>query len=295
MRHLFFYIALASTFLLSCSKGDLELDESTPNINPSIDREGTLRSLMIFRGIFFDADILPSDTTFGRNWYLKTSFDTITCYEGIPVDLQVTKVAPGPYILSQIFVEMEGATGYWQLDAVGGIGKINLAIPSLVKSGKIPLLISGKLRKATIDEVDSFYTEPVRILLDYKAPDVLPVSFSGNNSNQIFRRRLNLGSKKGAVTVRFLSMDSSTSNKTSDRFDLKYNSKWVVSSARTKPLDNFVPSCAGLSSGAQRTQGFKEYTYDFNPDNGSIADLYVQGNCTDTTKGTSWRIEIKGP
>lgn len=295
MRLFLLCISITGILFFSCSKADLELDESTPNINPSIDREGTLRSLMIFRGIFFDADILPSDTTFGRNWYLKTTTDTVTCYEGIPVDLQVTKVAPAPYILSQIYVELEGATGYWQLDAVGGVGKINLAIPSLVKSGKIPLLVSGKLRKATVDEVDSFYTEPVKILLDYKAPEVLPVSFSGKNGSPIFRRRLNLGSKKGAITIRFLSMDSSTTNKTSDRFDLKYNAKWVLSSARTKPLDNFVPSCTGLSSGAQRTQGFKEYKYDFDPDNGSIADLYIQGNCTDTTKGTSWQIEITGP
>lgn len=295
MRLFFILLTAIGIILSSCSKGDLELDEANPGINPAIDKEGTLRSLMIFRGIFFDADILPSDTTFGRNWYLKTTFDTLTAYEGIPVDFQVTKSAPNAYTLSQIYVELEGATGYWQLDAVGGVGKISLGIPSLVKSGKIPLLVSGKLRKVTVDEVDSFYTEPIRILLDYKAPETLPASFSGKNGSQTFRRRLNLGSKKGAITVRFLSMDSSTTNKTSDRFDLKYNSKWVLSSAKTKPADNFNPTCSGLAAGAQKTQGFREYTYDYDPTNGTIADLFVQGNCTDTASGISWRMEIQGP
>jgi hypothetical protein len=90
-------------------------------------------------------------------------------------------------------------------------------------------------------------------------------------------------------------MDSSTSNKTSDRFDLKYNATYILSSSNTKPPAAYLPSCSGLAAGAQRRQGWKEYSYQYDPVQGTKAELFIQSNCSDTTKGTSWQFEIDCP
>jgi hypothetical protein len=158
------------------------------------------------------------------------------------------------------------------------------------------MLVSAKLVKFVSGvAVDSFYTQKVNQVVQFLEPEGCSIALQGKNKQGLVYRKINLGDKPGTLKIRFLSMDSSTKNKTSDRFDLKYNATYILSSSNSKPLASYIPSCSGLATGAQKRQGWREYTYKYDPIQGTKAELYIQSNCSDTTKGTSWQFEMDCP
>ena len=286
------FYAMVALFT-ACSKDALELKDSNSGFDPETEGGAALRSLQL-NGVFFDEDPLVSDTAGGKNYYLTSIADTMYAYEGIPITLKFGFIgASAGYSIQKFFIQNPLETGYWDIGASSGNG-FNVTIPSLVRPGKLSMLVSAKLVKYIAGiKVDSFYTKGISQIVELKVPDNCDVSLSGRNKQGLIYRKIKLGNNAGKIKISFLSMDSATSNKTSDRFDFRYNNTFVMSSSKTPVGAGFIPSCTGLSVGAQKVQGWKEYTFTYDPKNGTDAELYIQSNCTDTTKGLSWQLKMQ--
>lgn len=291
-------LSVALVFLVvgGCTKSNLEIPDTDPRLDPSTDNEGVLKSLQLTSDFFDEDPLQPSDTSDNRNWYLVGNQDTSSVYEGTPVTLRFTvKGAPSTYQIRQLYLEMPPATGHWLIKQPGA-GNITFSIPSLVRPGFLNMVVSGKLVKYVGGvAADSFYTRKVKQVVRFLEPEGCSFEIQGKNKQGLIYRKINLGEKAGSLKIRFLSMDSSTTNKTSDRFDLKYNATYVLSSSNTKVPSSYLPSCAGLAAGAQRRQGWKEYSFEYDPAQGTKAELFIQSNCSDTTKGISWQFEMDCP
>jgi len=291
-----FSAAMFFLILGGCSKATIEIDDTDPRLDPAHDIEGVLKSLQLTSD-FFDEDApSPTDTSENRNWYIVGNQDSSFVYEGVPVSLKFTvKGAPAAYQVRQLYLEMPPTSGHWLIKQAG-TATITFTIPSIVKAGKLNMLVSAKLVKFVGGvATDSFYTQKVRQVVYYLEPEGCSFELQGKNRQSMVYRKINLGDKPGKITVRFLSMDSSTTNKTSDRFDLKYNSAYILSSSSTKVPAAYFPSCAGLAAGALKRQGWKEFTYDYDPENGTKAEVFIQSNCSDTTRGISWQFKMECP
>lgn len=288
--------ALVFLILGGCSKATLEIPDTDPRLDPASDIEGVLKALQLPSDFYDEEAPAPSDTSDNRNWYIVGNQDTSFVYEGVPVTLKFTgKGAPNTYQVRQLYLEMPPTTGHWLIKQSGS-NSITFSIPSLVRAGYLNMLVSAKLVKFVGGvAADSFYTQKVKQVVRLLEPEGCSFTLQGKNKQGLIYRKINLGDKPGTLKVRFLSMDSSTSNKTSDRFDLKYNATYILSSSNTKPPAAYLPSCSGLAAGAQRRQGWKEYSYQYDPVQGTKAELFIQSNCSDTTKGTSWQFEIDCP
>jgi hypothetical protein len=294
----FFRLIPLLFLLFACKKNAVELDNSNPGFSIEKEPNAVLRSLQM-SGIYFDQDLIVSDTSKGRNWYIENVVDTTTAYEGIPSTLRFTlKGKTAPFTFQNYIVSLPTANGFWQVNPIlfATPPGFSLQIPSLVQPGLLKLQISAKLVKIEAGvRVDSFYTKSIEHVVNYSVPDACELSLAGKNKQGLTFRKVNLGNVPGKLKISFLSMDSSNGNLKSDRFDLRYNSAFVLSSASTTVLATYSPSCAGINTGAQKVQGWKEYTYDYDPKQGKEAELYIQSNCTDTTSGLSWQLKMECP
>ncbi|HOY96917.1 MAG TPA: hypothetical protein PK509_14325, partial [Catalimonadaceae bacterium] len=292
----FSLLTAAVVFLIlgGCSKSKIEIPDSSTRLDPSTDIEGVLKSLQLTSDFFDEDPPLPSDTSDNRNWYLVGIQDTSSVYEGAPVTLKfAVKGVPPSYQVRQLYLEMPPATGHWLIKQAG-TASITFTIPSLVRPGNLNMVVSAKLVKYSGGVAqDSFYTAKIKQLVRFLEPEGCSFELQGKNKQGLIYRKINLGDKAGTLKVKFLSMDSSTSNKTSDRFDLKYNAAYILSSSNTKVPAAYIPACTGLAAGAQRKQGWREYSYEYDPVNGTKAELFIQSNCSDTTKGVSWEFKME--
>lgn len=280
----------------SCAKSNLEIPDTDPRLDPVNDIEGVLKVLQLSADFYDEDPHLPSDTSDNRNWYLVGAQDSSSVYEGSPVTLKFSVKGPSAsYAIKQLYLEMPPATGHWLIKQ-GGFNSITFSIPSLVKAGYLNMVVSAKLVKTVAGVAeDSFYTQKIKQVVQLLDPEGCSFALQGKNKQGLIYRKIHLGDKAGTLKVRFLSMDSSTNNKTSDRFDLKYNASFVLSSSTKSVPPAYTASCAGLAAGAQKIQGWKEYSYEYDPVNGTNAELFIQSNCSDTTKGVSWQFEMVCP
>jgi hypothetical protein len=299
MKFTLFSVAIVLLILGGCSKTKPEIPDTDSRLDPKNDIEGVLKAIQISSDFYDEDPPVPSDTSNNRHWFIVGNQDTSTVYEGVPVTLGFSlKGAPSSYKVRQLYLEMPPATGHWLIKLLNA-ANITFSIPSLVRPGDLNMMVSAKLVKYNGNvATDSFYTQKIKQVVRFLEPEGCSFKLQGKNKQGLVYRKVNLGNKPGTLKVRFLSMDSSTSNKTSDRFDLKYNAAFILTSSRTTVPNNYNPSCSGLAVGAQRRQGWREYTYVYAPSgktNNTFAELYIQSNCSDTTRGISWQFEMDCP
>jgi hypothetical protein len=300
MKHLIniLWIGTCLFLSLSCSKNAVDLKDSEFGFDPIAEPSATLRNLHV-NAIFFEEEPPVSDTANGRNWFIIPPTDSIDTYEGTTMDLRFNiKNIPIGYSVRHFLLKLPGSLGYWEVRTLGSGAPqgFNLLVPKTVRPGMLKLQISAKVARVVGGAVlDSFYTQSVEKVVNVLSPQNCGFSLTGRNRKDIIYRKINLPDRDGKLKIRFFTIDSASGNKTGDRFDVRYNARYILSSAPAKVDPNFIPGCGGLNTGAQKLQGWKEYTVDFKSAEGRTMELFVQGNCSDTTKGTSWRLEFGCP
>jgi hypothetical protein len=293
--HLIWILSLVIV-LSACKKDYDELPDSLIGIDP-VKEKTTLNKLLMLEGSFRENGIFPRKT--GITPLGATSIsnypDTVSAGVGEPIIIQFNLSNPIPPAfakLCSLYIKVSGSQGYWSAkwdtaNTRGNEFAFQLRVPfGLVraKSFKLTYAIDIRAFRAIPGSNDTiFITDTVNTFVN-----LVPGANCGDTlrlpSMRLSIRKWNLGDRKGRVKVGFLSTFSNAN--APDRFDIKYNNRYVVSTAPTLLPPSQIPRCKG--TGVDNEEGFiftngwmqkPEWEFDYDPAISREVIVYGLGNC----------------
>jgi hypothetical protein len=299
----------------ACSKTDFpELKDNQIGFDPATEKEEVNRILQV-RGSFQEIADFPqksepitlSGLTYvpARPYFIRDrmhltpdsvlkSLDTIQLGNEIETKIPVhfTKTEFGEYFKPEkLFLKVSGTKGLWtipfQPDQSLISGFFSLAVPRLIKDGQIKITISSELRCTFPGQTSlRVKTDTVNAVLKLGGPLKCGFQFVGGVG--YYLQRVDLGEKPGKVKISF------NTGPIPDRMEIIYNQKNIISTCPVLPDDFKFPSCS--EEGCFTIipdQKWRDYFFDYNPDNGKYLQIIVLGWCSDPKTG--WGIRVSCP
>lgn len=296
------FIVIFSTILLSaCNKNYDELPDTLIGIDPVKD-PNMLNKLLMLEGSFRENEPFPAKT--GMTPLGATAIsghpDTVSVSLGEPIFIQFGLNNPIPAAFARLkamYLKVSGAKGYWSIrwdtaNTTSNNFAFSFRVPyGLVRphSFKIAYAIDIRaIRPIPLVSDTMFITDTVNTVVNLIRPancgDTLRLP-----GGKLSIRKWNLGNKKGRVKVSFLSTYSNFDSP--DRFDIKYNNRYILSTATTLLPSTQIPKCKGTGvsneEGFIYTNGWKNYYFDYDPAISTEVIFYGLGNCYSAAGGYS--------
>jgi len=293
----------------ACKKSEDLTSPTILGLDPTNNKDG-LNKVLQMEGHFYDEEIpkrrLALDSVIQDS--LDKNFPVLTLgglqrfvelAEGVSLFLPFQLFQNGlPFILPSGFkicngyLKVNSSSGHWKVpvkvDANGKDFFIDVIIPKFVREGKFSLNYSaeicGKFQGRSFNFITDTTTTNIDVLPKIPCGDTITGSYG------LTIRKYLLGDKKGKVKVSF------RTHEIGDRFDLKYNNKYLLSTG-TILSEGRYPRCItpnGPSQGFIITNNtFKDYFFDYDPKISKELTFYALGSCNDAR--TSWDITISCP
>jgi hypothetical protein len=289
-------------FISACKKGELEMKSTEIGIDPAVNID-MVNQLLQCEGTLIEGN-LPAKRKgfFGqiypillRDGTLKVDSVFFKYDDSLFVTFRISSM-PIFYKIRSLQFKLEGANSFWKVDRIddnSGEYAFVFAIPRLVKQSNLRIDFNAEVFAFAGSRRDSSITDSATIFVKVPKPlkcgQVLAFNTKGNGITQ---KQYILGDKAGKVKFLF------NTGGIGDRLDVRYNGRYVISTCPSL-LENWqFPKCNAPAecfpiTREGNTYFFKEYTFDYDPAESKIVDVFVTGFCSDSQ--TAWELKVECP
>jgi hypothetical protein len=304
----YLYVVISGLFLVACSKSeDPVLKTTRTGFNPEENKEAVNRILQI-KGFLEENRNFPKKSDpvslSGFTYFPPKPFiireippsglDSIEIGNEInafiPIRFTTTEFS-NFFKPTRVFLRVSGAKSLWTVpfspDQSLVDGSVPVIIPGLVNEGNIKMTLCAELA-CIFPGYENLRVVTDTVNFHLIVRPALRCNSLINGSNGIFIRKMDLGSAPGRVKVRF------QTDGVPDRFDLKINGKYVLSSCPVLPGPTTIPGCKDPSCFIIiENQGWKEYQFNYIPSEGPFLEIFAVGWCA--AENTGWNLQIGCP
>jgi hypothetical protein len=294
----------------ACSKTDFpELKDNKIGFDPATEKEEVNRILQV-KGAFMAESALPAKSNpinlNGFNFQVPDPYiihiwpkgegnmDSIEIGNELMayIPVKIKQVDFGQYFkTTNIFMKVTGASGHWKIpvspESLPGEEYFTISVPSLVREGSFEISLCAEL-VCVFPGYESIrvFTDTVNALLNIRPP--LQCGSIVRGSSGLSIRKLDFGnSGSGKVNVRFIT------GGIPDRFDIRINGKYVLSSCPSLLKEGTYPQCSENTCFVITGNEWRDFEFDYNSEEGTFADVLIMGYCED--RRTGWSLQVNCP
>lgn len=279
------FISISLFWIHGCKTADIELESKDLGIDPAKHPDAFVKLLQT-RGRFYDSPMpADGDTTFGFlpiNYPKAIDFQTAS---EIPISFNLQNLNP-LFTVDSLFFTIDGSIGHWAVPftRTGNSFRFEFLIPRTVRKGEFCLqfkvLVKASGRRFLSKPGKVCVIDPPTILCSDSLQGITGIT------PLLLIKKMVLSEKKGKVVFLWNTFVIP------DRFDIKYNNEFVVSSG-TLLKEGEVPNCS--SDGFVDTRRrYRVYEWDgYDPAISREITIYLHNSCLDSN--TEWRFKVVCP
>ncbi|WP_339905951.1 hypothetical protein [uncultured Cyclobacterium sp.] len=194
--------------------------------------------------------------------------------------------------IAGVYLHIEGSDHYWKIP-IAKIGesttqskhsRVNNTYSSIV----IPINLPDYVTPGSFNLIYSLFDQQGKISESASTQASVKAasegcSFSAKGEEGLYTKRIILGNDPGTITVKH------TMYSIPDRMDIRYNGKWVASTASSPLLPNeFPPSSICYDGTEGYVSGYRTYTINYDPSVSKYVDIYMYGCFESSTAWDFW-------
>ncbi len=285
-KALLFFLLGGLFFIEGCKKVDLELESTELGIDP-IQHPDVFVKLLQTRGRYYDKPMPQGgDTSFG---FLPFDYPDVIDFQKtveIPISFRIQNLN-NLFTVDSVFFSIDGSFGHWAVPFTrsANVVTFRVLIPNTIRNGEFCLQFKALIKAAG----NRFFTKPGKVCFINPPPVFCGDTLYGRVvvTPILSIRKMILSDKKGPIIFNW------GSGTNADRFDVKWNNKFVVSSG-TLLEPGQVPRCTSdgfIITGFRRTKDYEWTEYD--PSISREITIFCHKGCGDGS--TEWRFIAKCP